>query len=191
MFRRRSAPPEATDATQPTDSQSGKGRPTPSRREAEEARKARLKPTVDKRTAAKQDRQRVRTERERARQAMLNGDPRYLPVRDQGPVRKFARDYVDSRRSLGEIMLPVVLLFLVLSFIPNVTVRGYGILGFYVYMLVLVVDTGLLAWRVKRKAAERYPDETAKGAGMYAAMRSLQLRRLRLPKPEVKPGARV
>lgn len=191
MFRRRSETPESPEADLHADPHAGKGRPTPSRREAEEARKARLKPTVDKKVAAKQNRERQRLERERARQAMVSGDPRYLPVRDQGPVRKFARDYVDSRRSLGEFMLPVVLLFLVLSFVPNVTVRGYAILAFYLYMFVILADTVFLSWRIKRKAAERFPDESVRGAGLYAAMRSVQLRRLRMPKPTVRVGAPV
>ena len=31
------------------------------------------------------------------REALANGDERYLPARDKGPVRRFVRDYVDSR----------------------------------------------------------------------------------------------
>lgn len=191
MFRRRATSEESTADPASTESTSGKGRPTPTRKEAEEARKARLKPAADRKAEAKQNRERTRAEREKSRRAMLDGDPRYLPARDQGPVRAFARDFVDSRRSLGELMLPAVLLFLVLSFVPNITVRGYAMLGFYVFMLLLVVDTAVLSWRLKRKAAQRFPDEDLKGTGFYGAMRSLQLRRMRLPKTRVKPGATV
>lgn len=188
MFRRRSATAEAASDVHESTATGGKGRPTPSRREAEDARKARLKPTVDKKTAARADRERLRADRERSRQGMLAGDTRYLPARDQGPVRRYARDYVDSRRSMGELMLPLVLVFLVVSFVPNVSVRGYAILAFYIYMLTLFVDLALLSRRVKRRAAARYPAEDVKGVGLYAAMRAVQLRRMRLPRPAVKVG---
>lgn len=41
----------------------------------------------------------------RQREAMASGDERYLPVRDKGPVRRFARDYVDSRWCVAEFFL--------------------------------------------------------------------------------------
>ena len=46
------------------------------------------------------------------RASLASGDDRYLPARDKGPVRAFARDYVDSRRTVGEYMLPLVIVFL-------------------------------------------------------------------------------
>jgi hypothetical protein len=41
---------------------------------------------------------------------------------------------------------------------------------------------------VRREIAERYPGENAKGAVTYALLRSMQIRRLRLPPPRVRPG---
>ncbi len=41
----------------------------------------------------------------------------------------------------------------------------------------------MLSRGIKRLAAERYPDEDARGVGMYAAMRAMQIRRLRRPEP--------
>ncbi|HEY5186699.1 MAG TPA: DUF3043 domain-containing protein [Actinomycetes bacterium] len=189
MFRRRSTD-EATEATTAVTDGSGKGRATPSRKDAEAARKARLKGTADPKAAKKLERERGRTDRMRARQALVDGDERYLPARDQGKAKSYARDFVDARRSAGEFMLPAVLVFLVLSFIPNNLVRGYSIIGFYLYMLLVLVDTSFLAWRTRRAVAQKYPDDTTK-VGMYAALRALQLRRLRLPKPRVRSGAKV
>lgn len=189
VFHRRSTD-EATEATTAVTDASGKGRATPSRKEAEAARKARLKGAANPKEAKKQERERGRTDRMRARQALVDGDERYLPARDQGKAKSFARDFVDARRSAGEFMLPAVLVFLVLSFIPNNLVRGYSIIGFYLYMLLVLVDTSFLAWRTRRAVAQKYPDDTTK-VGMYAALRALQLRRLRLPKPRVRSGAKV
>jgi len=80
-----------------------KGRPTPSRKEAEAARKARAKvPRTRKEMAAAQKLQRNESSTQ-MRQAMRNGDDRFLPARDKGPVRRFIRDYVDSRFSFIEL----------------------------------------------------------------------------------------
>lgn len=189
VFRRRSTDESAQPAA-PTSEGSGKGHATPSRKEAEAARKARLKGTSDPKEAKRMERERVRTDRMRARQALVDGDERYLPARDQGKVKGYVRDFVDARRSAGEFMLPAVLVFLVLSFIPNNLVRGYSIIGFYLYMLLVIVDTTILSWRARRAVTQKFPDDTTK-IGMYAALRALQLRRLRLPKPRVKAGAKV
>jgi hypothetical protein len=41
---------------------------------------------------------------------------------------------------------------------------------------------------VKSLAAERLPGESTRGLALYSAMRALQIRRLRVPKPRVNPG---
>lgn len=197
LFRRDSKPagsgrdqPVATDEAGSV--QAGKGRPTPSRKEAEAARKARAKPPLSRREAVKADRQTTREQRLQTRQALISGDERALPARDRGPVRRFARDYVDSRRTLGELMLPSMILFIPLTLgansIGNVTVRAYVVIATYLYMLMMIGSTAMLARRVKSEAARRFPNEDVRGAGFYASMRSLQLRRWRLPKPRLKAG---
>ena len=57
------------------------------------------------------------------RQAMRTGDDRYLPARDKGPVRRFIRDYVDSRFSFIELMIPLMLVVLILGYSGNPTAR--------------------------------------------------------------------
>ncbi len=197
LFRRDSKPAEggtgpSTGSTDDGSAPAGKGRPTPSRKEAEAARKQRVKPPLSRRQSVRADRQATREQRLQTRQALISGDERALPARDRGPVRRFARDYVDSRRTLGELMLPSMILFIPLTLgansIANVTVRAYVVIATYLYMLMMIGGTAMLARRVKSEAARRFPNEDVRGAGFYGAMRSLQLRRWRLPKPRLKAG---
>ena len=124
------------------------------------------------------------------REAYANNDERYFRPQDRGKVRAFARDFVDSRRMISEFFLifSVVILGMLLLPIPEVQL----VVTYMVWpiMMVTIVLEGIWTSRqVKRRAAELYPEESVRGAGWYAAMRMLQIRRLRLPKPRVKPGA--
>jgi Protein of unknown function (DUF3043) len=177
---------------------SGKGRPTPSRRESE-ARNRR--PVVgspqiragatkeEKKAARAAQREAMAVERGRSREAMLTGDDRYLPARDKGPVRRFARDYVDARRNLGELMLPAALVVLVLSLIPGPPIlKLVSVVGLYAVVLVIAVDAFLLRRKVSRLVTEKFGADKARGVAGYAMMRSLQMRRTRLPRPMVQRG---
>jgi hypothetical protein len=169
-----------------------KGRPTPTRKEAEAARKQRAKPVLDKRGRARATRAEAAAERARTRQGLASGDDRYYPARDRGPVRAFARDYVDSRRTFGEFMLPAMALFVPLTLfvnqIPSVTVRGFVVLATYLYLMLVTGGTAWLGGRVSREARRRFPGQETRGIGLYAALRSVQIRRWRIPKPRVKVG---
>ncbi|MBO0815981.1 MAG: DUF3043 domain-containing protein, partial [Actinobacteria bacterium] len=55
-------------------------------------------------------------------------------------------------------------------------------------VLVMAVEGVFIGRRVKTLAAQRLPGESTRGLGLYAAMRALQIRRLRVPKPRVGPG---
>lgn len=170
----------------------GKGRATPKRREAEAARKAALKPARNRREAMKRDRAAMREERQRSRQALASGDERHLPARDKGPVRKFARDFVDSRRSAAEYFFWVAIVVLVGSFIPSPAIRSGVTLFWLLALIVIVVDTGVLAVRLRGEVRRRFSDPSeGRGVTMYAVMRAMQIRRLRLPPPKVKPGATI
>jgi hypothetical protein len=164
----------------------GKGRPTPSRREREAARKRPLVPN-DRKEAQKAARAKMNEARERARIGMANGEERYLPTRDKGPQKKFVRDYVDARYGVGEFMIPVMFIVIILSFIPTLDV--YAILALWAFFLIAIMDATILGFLVKRRLAEKFgATKVEKGVRWYAAMRSLQLRILRLPKPQVKRG---
>jgi Protein of unknown function (DUF3043) len=191
VFRRRHQSdddPAVGEESAPID---GKGRPTPKRRDAEADRRARLKPPRDRREASQRMREQRRTQRGKMQEALRSGDERHLPARDRGPVRRFCRDFVDARWNVAEWLLPLLLLILVLSFLGagsdfaawlQVVVWSGTIVG-------TVADTLVLIWRTRRELARRFPDENRRGAVAYAVLRSSQLRRLRLPKPQVKRGA--
>ena len=169
----------------------GKGRPTPSRKEAEAANKRPLVPT-DRKAAAKDARAKARLERDLEYKAMQTGDERHLPARDRGPVRRYARDHVDARWSLGEFFMPVAAAFLVLAAIGarmNAGVFFFVTVALYVYVVASFVD-GFILWRGLRKklVAKFGVAAIPKGVAMYAALRAFQIRPTRLPKAQVKHG---
>jgi len=148
---------------------------------------------VNRKEAYRRYRERVKAEQARRREAMLRGEEWALPARDRGPVRRFARDWVDSRRLPGQYFLPVVLFIMVLSLIPfPLPVRSVVLLvstfSLPVIMALVVGNMIYVGMRVKKEAERRFPGEDIRGVGFYAAMRSTQMRFLRFPKPAVLPG---
>jgi len=165
----------------------GKGRATPTQAERVAARRRPLVAnTKEAKAAAKAD---LQARRERARIGMENGEDKYLPARDQGPQRRWVRDYVDAGWHLSEWIMAAMLLVIVLNLLPFPEVQFWAIVGLWSYMILAIGDMVLLSIRVKRKAAVKFgADRREKGLGWYAAMRSLQMRFMRLPKPKVKRG---
>jgi len=172
------------------DPQAPKGRPTPKRSQAQSQRRRASTAPADRKTAGKQQRESRRADMARQRQALANGDERYLPARDKGPVRKFVREYVDSRYSAAEFFLPLAVIILVLSMVRIGSLQNVALLMWLVVIVVIVVDSIGLWFRLKKQLAIRFPDTPKRGAVPYGMMRTLQVRRLRLPKPQVKRGER-
>ncbi|SNX57896.1 hypothetical protein SAMN06272735_2371 [Streptomyces sp. TLI_55] len=179
-----------TDSKQPRDPQAPKGRPTPKRSESQSQRRSVANTTTTRKDAARRQRDERRAAMERQRQALAGGDERYLPARDKGPVRKFARDTIDSRFNVAEFFLPMAVIILVLSMVQVGALQSIALLLWLVVIVLIVLDSILTGFRLKKRLAERFPDHNRKGAVAYALMRSLQMRRLRLPKPQVKRGER-
>ncbi|WP_371652311.1 MULTISPECIES: DUF3043 domain-containing protein [unclassified Streptomyces] len=197
MFRSRSkeekAPTDKVTADlskQPRDPEAPKGRPTPKRSAAQTQRRRASTVPSDRKEAAKRSREVRRIELAKQREALANGDQRYLPARDKGPVRKFVRDYVDSRFCVAEFFLPLAVIILVLSMVRIGSLQNISLLLWLAVIVLIVIDSIGLAFRLKRQLKERFPDEPTKGAVAYGLMRTLQMRRLRLPKPQVKRGER-
>jgi hypothetical protein len=192
MFGRKRPPAEEPVASEPVDRMdptAPKGRPTPSRKEAEAARKQGLRVPKDPKEARKAERERARVERERSRAGMLAGDERYLPARDQGPARAFARDFVDSRFTVAEYFIFVAIAVLALGFIRQPVVQSWVSLFFFAFTALIVVDTLVLLVMLNRRARQQFPDKSdRRGLSMYAMLRTIQLRRLRLPRPRVRRG---
>jgi hypothetical protein len=165
-----------------------KGRPTPKRRDAESARKvSSLAPARSKEEKARQ-KSATRAARIAQREAYLRGDENALPARDRGPVKRFIRNYVDSRRSIGEYFLPVIGVVLLVSLIPIAAAAVIGVVLMYTVLFASVIDGFLLSRKIKREVAARFPDASTKGLAMYGWLRSTQMRRMRAPKPGVAVG---
>jgi hypothetical protein len=164
-----------------------KGRPTPKRSEAERRRQPYTAPS-DRKEANRQYRQREREARNRKLQGMQRGEQWALPPRDRGAAKALARDYVDSRRRLSEYYMYGLVVLLVMLFIRNKLVQGIVPLLVLAAILIMLGEGIFIGYRVRALAQERLPGENTRGVRLYAAMRALQIRRLRVPKPRIKPG---
>lgn len=197
MFGRRTAS-DAADTQPSTDARTGsgatdmalgKGRATPKRKEAEALRKKRLSAPRTKKEANALSRERVKEQRAKQREALAGGgDDKYLPARDRGPVKKFVRDYVDSRRTLGEFLIPLFLVMFMLALVLAPYTQLIGSFAWLVVLVALALDSVRIMRGVRRALAERFGDADTQGITMYTLMRAWQMRRLRLPKPTVRPG---
>jgi Protein of unknown function (DUF3043) len=187
VFRRTSK----TESPAPDTSEKGpgaKGRPTPTRKEAEAAARERAKAPMDKKAAQKVLRERRVESNSKVRQGMKTGEERYLPARDKGPVKRFIRDFVDARLSIAEFLLPVLIVIMVMQYSHSDKMIQLGTALMSTTILVVALDTAWLLFRVKRSLRTKLPDEPLKGVTFYTVMRVLQLRWMRMPKPQVKIG---
>jgi hypothetical protein len=194
VFRRRTEDPTSPDERAAREPEvagrpagpSGKGRPTPKRREAERARRRPIGAVPGDRKAAREEMRRQRAEQ---RAAMERGDESRMPARDRGPVRRFARDYVDVRRTVAEYFLPIgVLLYVVLIIARSTAVKSVVSIALFALILLIVFEMTRLGIGLSRALRERFTDQERRGAVLYGLTRAGQVRRLRLPKPMVKPG---
>lgn len=179
------AQPDGTDAEAPANR---KGAPTPTRREREAARRRPLVPK-DRKLARQQQRAQLQANRERARIGLANGEEKYLPIRDKGPQKRYVRDFVDARWSVGEILMPMLFLVILTYFVPSTLVAQYALLAVWALLLFVVIDCIVLGAQLKRRLGEKFgASKVERGVRWYAAMRAIQLRPLRMPKPQVKRG---
>jgi hypothetical protein len=174
-----------------------KGRPTPKRREAEGRKRGPVAPPPrTQREAAKRsrgtkdDRRRATAER---RERMAAGDERYLLARDKGPVKAYVRNLVDSRRHLIGLFMPLALLVVVAMLSPSSYVQVYAAPVLFAVLLVFAVEGFFVGRSVVKAVRVKFPDapDRALGLGWYAFVRASQIRKLRVPKPQVKPGDEV
>ena len=191
LFRRTRSEDTTASAQTHVVREGGKGRPTPTRREAEAAAKARAKTPKSRKDASRVLREKRNEQNAKMRQGLKTGDEKYLPARDQGKVRRFVRDRVDSRLCMAEFLLPLLLVIMVLQYSGNPALQQFSNGLWTATILLVVLDTVYLIWRLKREAKQRFPDESTKGLTFYGILRSLQLRFMRLPKANVKLGQKL
>ena len=170
-------------------SESGTGRPTPKRKEAESARKQGISVPKDPKAARKAARDRDREARAKSRAGLMAGDPAYFPRRDAGPVKAQVRDYIDRRRTVGEFFVPFAFEVLLLGLVNNPTVQTTVVYVWTSVLLLVVLDTILVGILLGRSLRKDFPEKSdRKGAVSYGVLRALQLRRFRIPPPRIKAG---
>jgi len=178
--------------SQPT---KGKGHATPSRKEREAANQ---RPLVPKRQAmTKEDRRKKAAERTTARAGYEAGDERYLPVRDKGPQRRYVRDYVDAKYTVGEFMIPIMFAGVVVTFLPNfgsktaegLLLQSTLLIAVYGFLIIGIADVLIWSRKMLRLMGEKFgATNLEKGLRWYAGVRAFQFRPLRTPKPRVQRG---
>jgi hypothetical protein len=181
---------DAADPRRPT----GKGRPTPKRREAQKRRTGPVAPPPrTRREAYRRTKGEQSVRRAEFRQGMRTGDDKYMLARDRGPVRKLVRDIVDSRRNAGVLFLLIAFIAFFGLLMPSVQLRAYATSLWLAAFLLVVIDTIFLGVRIRREVRERHPDATDRASRLilYGASRAVMIRRLRMPPPQVKVGDKV
>ncbi len=168
---------------------SGKGRATPTRKEAESRNRTPLisaDPKADKRAA----KEAARLERIKVNEALVTGDEQHMPAAHRGPVRRYIRDAVDARFMLGEFFFPVTLVIvLVLLVAQSILTPEAGVLvlvALYVVVLATLAHAVWVSFAIKKELVAKFGP--VRGVHMYAIGRAMQMRRMRLPKPQVKRG---
>lgn len=175
-----------------------KGRPTPTRKQAEAQRVRPLIP-ADRKAAKKAAQAKRNEDFRREQEALRTGDERYMPAAHRGLVRRFIRDSVDARWSVSEFLLPVMLLFMVgLTSVvfffgenPEISRWIVSVLSavFYGLFIISIIE-GFFVWRsIKRSLALTYPNENLpRGAWFYMYSRLVMARRWRTPAAQVGRG---
>lgn len=179
---------QQAEAMAAAETQSGKGAPTPKRKTQEAARKRPLVPE-DRKASKAAEKAAIQEQRLKMRRALDTGDERFLPLRDKGPQKRYARDFVDARYSLGEFLMFGALVFVIVSLLVPATSEQmiYVLGGFWVMFLAVFVDVFIISRQLRKRLIAKF-GEVERGTVWYGAMRSLQFRKLRLPKPLVSRG---
>ena len=175
-------------SSEPTDA---KGRPTPKRKEAEAARKQGLSVPKNSKDARRAARDRQRQANLDARAGLMRGEERYFPAKDRGPVRKAVRDWVDSRRTVGEYFVPMAFIVILSGFVRN---KNFALLMQNVWLLMLVlliIDCIYIGIRLNLVMKREFPEKKdRKGITAYGVMRAIQIRRFRIPPATVRAGGK-
>ncbi|TFH57171.1 DUF3043 domain-containing protein [Glutamicibacter arilaitensis] len=175
--------PETTDGR--------KSGPTP-KRSAQQANRQRPLVPTDRKAAKEAERQQRIEAQNRLRIANETGDERYLMPRDKGEQKRYTRNFIDSRWMFGEFMMFIILAFLVISltFQRNLEIQMVVQAALWVVIALIIIEAIVTTIILKKRLVAKF-GHMEKGVRMYAAMRGMQFRKLRLPKPQVKRGANI
>jgi hypothetical protein len=162
----------------------GKGRPTPKRNEAQ--RHTRSGPVGPPPRTRKEAAQRARADARASRERVRGGE--HLLPRDAGPVRALVRDVVDSRRSIGVLMLPLALLLVVAQISGSRRVLDAALVVWLAGIAALVVDLVGTTRAIRRRVREEHPEVgRTRSHVAYGVLRSTVFRRWRIPAARTAP----
>ena len=159
-----------------------KGRPTRTREQALAERRERLNPTL----TPKEQKARERQVRQKAQVA------RYDSV-ENSPGRVLGRDYVDTRWTFTEFVIPTMLVIMAMSLGAPKTPFWQQLSSI---LMVLVFFAWMIniwwVWRGFRKVLKtRLPNESTKGLLLYLVNRMITIRRWRRPTPRINRGDEI
>jgi hypothetical protein len=94
---------------------------------------------------------------------------------------------VDVRFTAGELVLPLLFVVVLTTFIDSYELQLFSLFAMWGIFGVVGIDAFLVGRAAKKKVIERFGIEKLEsGIAWYAAMRSIQMRSLRIPKPQLK-----
>lgn len=167
--------PESTSRT-------GKGVPTPTRKQAEAARRQRVNPVLSKKEEKAKDRDLRRSSQQKA-----------MAAQDQRPERVLLRDFIDARFNVTEFLLPTWLVVFAVSLLATKwpVLIEYSAIAAWLLLVLAVIDL-LLMWRGYKKLLNvRHPGASTRGLLMVGINRALSIRPWRVPAPRIKRGTKL
>jgi hypothetical protein len=150
-------------------------------------------PPRTRREAYRRMREQGADRRSEVREGMRNGDERYLTTRDRGPERRLVRDIVDSRRNAGVLFLLSAVVYFIGLLIPSVQVKAAITSLWLTVLLLLIVDSTVLGFKIRKLVRRRFPDtrQPMRSLIFYGVTRATMIRRWRAPKPAVSVGEQI
>jgi hypothetical protein len=198
LLRKSTTPAPDPDPVPEIEVAAGKGRPTPKRRDVAPKRQPVSAPRTTKEANQLRKQQAAQGRPARSgssaskmstreyREALRRGDESVLPRRDKGPVRKLARDWVDTRLMASNFLLLALPLLLLTGYIP-------AHLGQYITIALFAIFAIEWLWagrRIHALATSRFETVNDKSwvLGLYAGQRAFMPRRWRSPQANLGRG---
>ena len=119
---------------------------------------------------------------------MKRGEEWALNPRDRGPARALTRDYVDAKRRISEYYMYILVILVAALFVRTKSIQSYLAPFVLALIVIIAVDAYFVRRGLRRLMNERLPGESQRGLTAYAVMRAIQIRRFRMPQPQVNPG---
>ncbi|MFV0532238.1 MAG: DUF3043 domain-containing protein [Cumulibacter sp.] len=191
------APAPAPKAPEPPrDPTAPKGRPTP--RQTQRRGPVEPPPQTSKEARARmREQNRERKAAGLQKERPLSAREERMQARDAGPERELVRNLVDTRRSISSAFPLFAILILVAMFsgLPssNPEVYNYISYAWLAFFAVIIFESIFLGRVIGREVRARFPKTTIRMGSLkyYGIIRGLMFRRLRFPKPVLRPGDEV